>query len=153
MIQLSVTKLTVALVALSAYISGACGAEHQSGESCRMPFTEYDVGPSFEGHDFEVRLTTCHGRPNVTYIYGTCRTTSDTGCSPPLEVQTWSACHRRPPRRPQPGDLEFRRGEATVVIFAHTRAMGRRAKSAVQMARRADPKLPATKMLRACGAP
>ena len=118
-----------------------------------MPFTEYDVGPSFEGNDFEARITTCHGRPNVTYIYGTCHATSDTGCSPPLEVQTWSACHRRPPRRPRPGDLEFRRGEATVVIFAHTRAMGRRAKQVVRKARRADPSLPATKKLRACGAP
>jgi hypothetical protein len=118
-----------------------------------MPFTEYDVGPSFEGIEFEARVTTCHGRPSVTYIYGTCHATSDTGCSPPLEVQTWSACHRRPPRRPRPGDLEFQRGEATVVIFARSRAMGRRAKTVVQKARRADPKLRATKKLRACRAP
>jgi hypothetical protein len=52
-----------------------------------MPFTEYDVGPSFEGIEFEARITTCHERPNVTYIYGTCHATSDTGCSPPLEIQ------------------------------------------------------------------
>jgi hypothetical protein len=117
-----------------------------------MPFTEYDVGPSFDDIEFEARIATCHGRPNVTYIYGTCHATSDTGCSPPLEIQTWSACHRRPPRRPRSGDLEFRRGESTVVVFAHSRAMGRRAKEVVQRARRADPTLPATKKLRACGA-
>jgi hypothetical protein len=148
-----VTKLALVLVALSAGVCGACsGDDEQPGASCRMPFTEYDVGPAFEGIDFETRTTTCHGRPNVTYIYGTCHATSDTGCSPPLEIQTWSACHRRPPRRPRPGDLEFRRGESTVVIFAHSRAMGRRAKEVVRRARRADPTLPATKKLRACGA-
>ena len=151
---MSVTKLTLAVLAA---LCAGCADEGTKFDAirheptCGMPFTEYDVGASFEGIDFEVRVTSCGWRPSVTYIYGTCHATSETGCSPPLEVQTWSACHRRPPRRPRPGDLEFQRGETTVVIFAHSRAMGRRAKAVVRKARRADPKLRATKKLRACG--
>jgi hypothetical protein len=147
---MSVTKLTLVLLALSG-VAGACGADAQSGESCRMPFTEYDVGPSFEGNDFEARVTHCGKRPSVGYVYGTCHATSDSGCAPPLEIQTWSACHRKPARGPTPGELDFRRGETTIVIFG-SREMGRRAKAALHKARSADPKLPATKRLRACGA-
>jgi len=36
------------------------------------------------------------GANYVSYIYGACepRATGDTGCSPPLEIQTWPACQR-----------------------------------------------------------
>jgi hypothetical protein len=125
---------------------------NESAERCDIPFSEYSVGRSFEGNQLETRLTTCSRRPVVSYIYGTCEAESDQGCAPPLEVQTWSACHRRPPRRSRPGDLEFRRGETTVVIFAHSRAMGRRAKQVLRKVRRPDLSARATQKLRACGA-
>lgn len=117
-----------------------------------MPFTEYDVGQSFEGIDFETRLTSCSGRPVVTYIYGTCHATSDSGCAPPLQVQTWSACHGKRSRAPAGNDIELSRGEVTVVIFARTAGLARRAARALQKARGPDPHLAATKKLRACGA-
>lgn len=118
---------------------------------CRMPFTEYSAGHSVAGIQFETRETSCSKRPFVTYIYGTCHATSDMGCSPPLEVQTWSACHRKRSLGIGPSDLGLSRGESTVVIFATSKLLARTAAGALRKARPADPSLPATRTLRACG--
>lgn len=96
------------------------------------------------------------GANYVSYIYGECRyleqTDGDTGCSPPLEVQTWPACQRsvadyeyegRPyPYRPLPNErgataasfeggwrLEVYSGASTVVIFANQEAVAMKALS------------------------
>ena len=132
--------------------AAACVDEEQAAASCRMPFTEYSVGRSFDGIDFESRQTSCSKRPFVTYIYGTCHATSDTGCAPPLEVQTWSACHRKPSRAPAGHDIEMARGEVTVVIFATSDRLARGAQRALRKASPADRNLPLTRKLRACGA-
>lgn len=118
---------------------------------CRMPFTEYSVGPSLAGIDFVTRQTSCHRRPFVTYIYGTCHATSDMGCSPPLEVQTWSACHRKRSLGIGPSDVGLSRGEVTVVIYARSDGLAHRAARVLRKARAADPSLALTKKLRACG--
>jgi len=120
---------------------------------CRMPFTEYDAGPEVAGYRREDVATTCGRRPNVTYIYGTCEASSDMGCSPPLEVQTWSACHRKPSRasRTAGPDRDVRRGNVTVVIFAWNARLTRAAIAKLRRAKPADPSLPLTRKLRGCG--
>jgi hypothetical protein len=149
----SVTKLTVLLFLLAA---GGCGGSgddppNEGDAGCGMPFTEYSAGASVAGIEFEARVTNCGKRPFVGYIYGTCHATSDTGCAPPLEVQTWSACHRRPSLLGG-ARLGLRRGETTIVIFARSKRLARKAAVGLRKARQADPKLPATERLRACGA-
>jgi hypothetical protein len=98
-----------------------------SQRGCRMPFPEYDAGRDVAGHTLQAVVTNCGSRPFVTYVYGTCKAGSDSGCAPPVEVQTWSYCHRKP-----------RRTSAT--DFGVLRKAGP-----------ADPSLPLTRKLRACG--
>jgi hypothetical protein len=125
-------------------------ADDSSQRDCRMPFPEYDAGAEVSGIPREAVVTSCLRRPNVTYVYGTCHATSDTGCAPPLEVQTWSYCHRKP-HRGTPKDFGVRRGSVTIVIFARSARLGRLAVSQLRKAKPADPSLPLTRKLRACG--
>jgi hypothetical protein len=89
------------------------------------------------------------GRSNFdSYVYGTCEATSDQGCAPPLEIQSWPACERSAadysggspdnPERLEPIEkfelrgvparlyddvsVELSTGAVTVVIFGRTRA-------------------------------
>jgi hypothetical protein len=148
-------RLTV-LALVATFAAVGCGSEEpQAGDSaasCGMPFAEYSVGGSFEGIDVVSRQANCGKRPSVTYVYGTCHATSDTGCAPPLQVQTWSACHRKRSRAPAGHDVELSRGEVTVVVFARSDGLAHRAARAIRKARTADPALSATNRLRACGA-
>jgi hypothetical protein len=104
----------------------------QSGERCEMPFTEYSAGPSVAGLDLEARVANCGKRPFVGYIYGTCHATSDTGCAPPLEVQSWSRRDRKPSRAPAGHEIHLRRGQVTIVIFARSDRLARMAARALQ---------------------
>jgi hypothetical protein len=122
-----------------------------SQRQCRMPFPEYDAGPEVGGHRRETVVTTCSRRPNVTYVYGTCHAESDSGCAPPLEVQTWSYCHRKP-RHSSRTDFGVRRGSVTVMIFATSPELAHRAVALLRKAKPADPSLPVTRKLRGCGA-
>lgn len=76
----------------------------------------------------------------VSYVYGDCRPSAETGCAPPAEVQVWPACRRHLGlyRHPVPGmtpvataargvralsfdggrRLELQTGRVTVVVFA-----------------------------------
>ena len=93
------TKLTFATIALVIFPVG-CDRDADSSQNCRMPFTEYSVGESLAGLELEAQSPNCGKRPFVTYIYGTCHATDDTGCAPPLEVQSWSVRHRKPSSAP-----------------------------------------------------
>lgn len=76
----------------------------------------------------------------VSFVYGDCTPSGDSGCSPPLEVQVWPACVRSladyelTPGKPMEaerliirgapaariaGRLEVYTGDATVVVFAN----------------------------------
>ena len=146
-----------ALAALAAVLAGGCddddlvASDPTPGPQCGMPFTEYDAGPAVAGIGREARVTDCGRRPFVTYIYGTCKASSDSGCAPPLEVQTWSACHRK---RSLLGGahLGLSRGQTTIVIFARSERLARAAARALRKAKPADRSLPLTRKLRACGA-
>jgi hypothetical protein len=147
----------VTLAALVVTLGGGCDKEDlESGlespeRTCRMPFAEYDAGGSVDGIEREAIVTNCGKRPFVTYIYGTCHATSDMGCAPPLEVQSWSACHRKPHKAAGP-EVAVRRGRVTVVIFARSHRLARHAVGALRKAKPADPSLRLTRELRACGA-
>jgi hypothetical protein len=151
-----VTKLTVAVVAVVAVVAAlsvaSCSEDSaEPAADCGMPFTEYSAGESVGGHELEARVPTCWKRRSVTYIYGTCHATSDTGCSPPVQVQTWSACHRKPSLGIGPSDIGLSRGETTVVVFATSKRLARTAARALRKAQPPDRSLPATRKLRACG--
>jgi len=132
-------------------LGSGCGNDEKSQRDCRMPFPEYDAGPEVGGISREAVVTSCLRRPNVTYVYGTCHATSDTGCSPPVEIQTWSYCHRKP-HRGTPTDFGVRRGPVTIVIFARNARLGKQAETQLRKAKPADPSLPLTRKLRGCGA-
>jgi len=145
-----VLGIAVAVLAVGCERDEPPFVEAKSQRDCRMPFPEYDAGPEVGGIGRETVVTSCSRRPNVTYVYGTCHATSDMGCSPPLEVQTWSYCHRKPHRGP-PTDFGVRRGPVTVVIFARNARLGQRAVALLRKTKPADPSLPLTRKLRACG--
>lgn len=129
------TAVTLGLFAFAAGCDGeflGYGQEVDRNPDCRMPFTEYSAGESVAGLDLEARTANCGKRPSVTYIYGTCHATSDTGCAPPVEVQSWSFSDRKPSRAPAGHDIEVRRGNVTVVIFAHSDRLARTALRALR---------------------
>ena len=126
-------------------------AEAHPQRDCRMPFPEYDAGPEVAGIEREAVTTNCGRRPFVSYIYGTCEASSDSGCAPPLEVQTSSYCHRKP-HRTSATDFGVRRGSVTVTIYATNPGVAERAVILLRRANPADHSLPLTRKLRACGA-
>lgn len=85
----------------------------------------------------------------ASVFYGACKARSDSGCAPPLEIQTWPACERsygsyaggRPPRIRIRGTsaavfdggtrIELYTARVTVVVFGDRPSLVRRAASAV----------------------
>jgi hypothetical protein len=132
-------------------------------KKCGASVAEFDGGPSVAGMGLVHREALCsepdpvrsesaggqidpdsYTRAHYTLaVYGTCKATSDHGCAPPLEIQTWPACERSPADytvagEPLPptevvelrgvparfyGDnrLELSTGDVTVVIFGESR--------------------------------
>jgi hypothetical protein len=127
-----VTKLTLATIGLVTLAAGCDEAD--GGADCRMPFTEYNAGRSVAGLELEARVPNCGKRPFVGYVYGTCEAGSDSGCAPPLEVQSWSVRHRKPSRAPAGNDVELRRGNVTIVIFARSERLAEAAERSVRAA-------------------
>jgi hypothetical protein len=111
-------------------------------------FSTYHLGAQFDGLPLEDVHRVCRkpfaGEPfrgnNVSYIYGTCTPVGDTGCRPPLVVQSAPACERNPSLYPSrfPRErlttqgvpaayfddakrLELYTGDSTVVIFGSNR--------------------------------
>jgi hypothetical protein len=163
---LAVAGLAVAIDAFGADPPTARPIDY-SLKPCNEQFQTYSLGKSFQGLPLTHHVRVCSrpdptrtqaaggevdpdslGRPNYeSYVYGTCEATSDMGCAPPLEIQTWPACERSaadydfgPPgqaARLEPVEttrlrgvparfyddvsLELSAGNVTVVVFAYTR--------------------------------
>jgi hypothetical protein len=100
-------------------------------KSCDARFDHYYVGSSFRGLSLVKELQQCSQpqpertaisggdvdpdslmRPHfVSSIYGECDPSdSETGCHPPLEIQSWPACER------SPGDYTFGEPGATTTL-------------------------------------
>jgi hypothetical protein len=121
-------------------------------------FSAYYLGDVFEGLPLTRTLRVCN-KPHpqepvrgnyISYIYGDCVPGSDSGCAPPVEVQSAPACERRLSRRTRrrarshkvrgvpavqfPGEprLELFTGDATVVIFGRTQGEVRKAAAALR---------------------
>ncbi|MEJ7792241.1 MAG: hypothetical protein WKF65_09760 [Gaiellaceae bacterium] len=105
-------------------------------------FPVYNAGTTTVGVPL-VAVLRRNDRPTnyVSFIYGSCEVTSDTGCAPPAEIQTWAACSRNPSFYKGPQSvkaeattvrgvpaaffedgrrLEIQTGSSTVVIFARS---------------------------------
>jgi hypothetical protein len=105
-------------------------------------FPVYSAGSSVDGLPLAAVLRRDDTANYVSFIYGECDATSETGCAPPAEVQVWPACVRNPslyrgqrsPISPTPTPttvrgvpaaffengtrLEIQTGASTVVVFA-----------------------------------
>lgn len=135
--------LVLAVMAVMA-LASACGSESEplpSAETtAEAPPGSYFLGPEFEGMELTAVLQPPDGAGDSTsFIYGDCEASGDSGCAPPLEIQTWRLCARPPapgrvrdltplrgaladiePRFPQ---IELYAGMSTVVIFAEDHAL------------------------------
>jgi hypothetical protein len=107
-------------------------------------FALYDAGPSALGLPRVAVLRRDQGPANyVSFVYGDCAATDDSGCAPPAEIQVWPACarnlslyerseglrHERTTVRGAPAALfeggrrlEVQTGGSTVVVFGRTHA-------------------------------
>ena len=121
-------------------------------------FSAYYLGDAFGGHTLTKTLRVCNEphplepvRGNyISYIYGACIPGSDSGCAPPVEVQSAPACERKLSRRsrlrarrlkvrgvpairfPNESRLELFTGDAAVVIYGRTRGEVRKAATALR---------------------
>ena len=121
-------------------------------------FSAFYLGDSFSGHALTKTLRVCNKpypgegvRGNyISYIYGDCVPGSDSGCAPPVEVQSAPACERKPSRRTRrrarrhkvrgvpavqlrgESRIELFTGDATILIFGRTPAEVRRAARALK---------------------
>jgi hypothetical protein len=138
-------------------------APDHSHRPCGEAFNHFYVGQALAGRELVHRQVACtEPKPvrtraaggeidprslvrahSVSYIYGTCKATSELGCAPPLDIQTWPACERSPadysvagePLKPSEvlelrgvparfyGDdrLELSTGALTIVFFGDSR--------------------------------
>jgi hypothetical protein len=83
-----VKRPLVAVLLASTLFSGGCTSGGRSTKlddlrNADAPY--YYVGSSFDGHD--VSYVAKYRAGTASIIYGTCRTGSDGGCPPPLEIQ------------------------------------------------------------------
>jgi hypothetical protein len=109
-----------ALIVLCAILLAGLGAA-RAGAAVSSPNDLYWLGPYFGG----MRLT---GLPEehryATFIYGDCELPEgEGGCSPPVEIQNWSACARNPLRIDiVPYQVFQLRGGAIVSVYESSRA-------------------------------
>ncbi len=113
-------------------------------------FRLFSPGRSVDGHALTAVLRRDDRASYVSFVYGDCAAERDTGCAPPVEVQTWPLCRRslalydsgaapgsaRPERvlvRGVPGALfdqgtrlELETGQSLVVVFARSRELALR---------------------------
>lgn len=95
-------------------------------------FEIFSAGPAVAGLPLSAILRRCDAAApayeapanQFTYVYGHCESppTGESGCAPPLEVQTWPACQRYPAGysfdgKPLPSRELPKRGGAEVVEF------------------------------------
>lgn len=58
-------------------------------------FPLYSAGDSVEGLPLVAMLKNPPAG-DISFIYGDCKPTGETGCAPPIEIQVWPACKRNP---------------------------------------------------------
>jgi len=109
-----------ALIGLSAILLAASVAG-PAGAAVSNPTDLYWLGPYFAG----MRLTsTPEEHRYSTFVYGDCELPEgEGGCSPPVQIQNWSACARNPLRISFPPYQVFPlRGGGIVSVYEGSRA-------------------------------
>ena len=104
----------------------------------------YNAGEAVDGLPLTAVLERDDTARYVSFVYGDCEASGDTGCAPPAEVQVWPACRRSlalygasvpggpavepatvrgvPAAFVDDDRLELQTGRVTIVIFAGSRA-------------------------------
>lgn len=151
--RLSAVAVVVAALAATATILGMAPAGSNGSPKSAFSlekartfanFPVYYAGDSVEGVPLVAVLRRNDSATYVSFIYGECNASSETGCAPPGEVQVWPACRRNPslykgprsPISPAPEQttvrgvpaasfedghrLEIQTGVSTVVIFGRS---------------------------------
>ena len=161
-----IAALTLAIMLGAAAMGGPEQVRSASGlkpcppeGSNAVNFSAYYLGDSFSGHALTKTLRVCN-RPYpgervrgnyISYIYGDCTPGTDSGCAPPVEVQSAPACERsKPSRRIRrrarrykvrgvpavqfrgESRIELFTGDATVLIFGRTPSEVRKAAAALR---------------------
>jgi hypothetical protein len=91
----------------------------------------YFVGYEFSGFPLAGVLVPPNGAGNSTsFIYGDCEPSGDSGCAPPLELQTWSICDRHPNDEARSrltslrgAKADFAPGESRVEIYTDSKSV------------------------------
>jgi hypothetical protein len=129
---------TAALVGLCACLLGV--AAGPAGGAVSNPTDLYWLGPYFAG----MRLTSTPDEHRyTTFVYGDCEfPEGEGGCSPPVQIQNWSACSRNPLRIDivpsqvfpvrgggiaaayESSSVDVGTGDRTVSVFAERELMG-----------------------------
>ncbi len=140
--------VVAALVAASAMGLGAVGQADQASprstfsvERARelTEFPVYSAGRSVDGLPLVAVLRrTDSAADYVSFVYGDCTATPESGCAPPVEIQSWPSCIRNRSLYGRSGPaleptmvrgvpaalvgrrewLELQTGRATIVVFA-----------------------------------
>lgn len=159
--------VAVSLLAGSVALAGSVPAGNEragnfafSRAASFREFPLYHLGESFDGLPltavYRIDDASYPGeavrRDDVTFVYGTCKADGRSGCLPPLQVQSWSACERhRGSYRYRPDTAFAVRGRSaalyengtrlelsfpgtTVVIYASDPKVLRRAAEALEAA-------------------
>jgi hypothetical protein len=109
-----------AVVVLCALLLAALGAG-RAGAAVSAPNDLYWLGPYFAG----MPLTSePEEHRYATFVYGDCELPEgEGGCSPPIQIQNWSACARNPLRMgPIPYQVFQLRGGGIVSVYESSRA-------------------------------
>ena len=139
--RITVSILAPGNVALALLVAGGSAGAGTPSET----FPLYSAGERFDDLPLVALLRRHDTAEYVSFVYGDCKPTSDTGCAPPVEIQVWPACRRNlalyehRPANAAPVEritvrgvpaalfddgtrLELETDLSTVVVFAHTRA-------------------------------
>jgi hypothetical protein len=86
--------LSILVALLAAAAVGCAGGDDPdidaAAEFDRFPI--YWLTEEFEGHELTYISELGESSPGVTLVYGTCETSGDGGCAPPLQLQSFPLC-------------------------------------------------------------
>jgi len=139
--RIAVSILAPGNLALALLVAGGSAGAGTSSET----FPLYSAGERFEDLPLVALLRRDDTAQYVSFVYGDCTASSDTGCAPPAEIQVWPSCRRNFALYEDSGPsvpsveritirgvpaalfddgtrLELETDGSTVVVFARTRA-------------------------------
>jgi hypothetical protein len=140
-----VQRIAVSILAPGNLVLALLVAGGSAAGTSSETFPLYSAGERFEDLPLVALLRRNDTAQYVSFVYGDCTASSDTGCAPPAEIQVWPSCRRNlalyedspssvPSMEPitvrgvpaalfdDGTRLELETDDSTVVVFARTRA-------------------------------